>query len=194
MCPHQDLHLLNWGCDSTISFHQSKLLTDVGKAELMFLPYASSSPCVFVRRIKLMYRSCLKINFTKNNFISARSLTDPTIPQSWVPASATKSCDGWKTGYHSFTKHEKELCFPSSQTIIWNFPPDIDSVSSTFLKNLPAFSNIRASNFRLLQLKCCLDMLFYWSTKKLTQSQLTGKICRDGGVTGRPKRVQKHIS
>lgn len=48
-----------------ISFHQSELLIDAGKVELMFLQYASPSPCMFVRRIKLMDRSCLKINFTK---------------------------------------------------------------------------------------------------------------------------------
>lgn len=60
-----------------ISFHQSKLLTDAGKVELMFLQYASSSPCMFMRRIKLIYWSCLKINFTKKDYISARSLTDP---------------------------------------------------------------------------------------------------------------------
>lgn len=60
-----------------ISFHQSELLIDAGKVELMFLQYASPSPCMFVRRIKLMDRSCLKINFTKRDYISARSLTDP---------------------------------------------------------------------------------------------------------------------
>lgn len=33
-----------------ISFHQSKLLTDAGKGELMFLQYASSSPCMFANQ------------------------------------------------------------------------------------------------------------------------------------------------
>lgn len=60
-----------------ISFHQSKLLTDAGKVELMFPQYASSSPCMFVRQITLTYRSCLKISFRKIDYISARSLTDP---------------------------------------------------------------------------------------------------------------------
>lgn len=70
-----------------------------------------------------------------------------------------------------------------------------DSVSSTFLKIFLLSATSEESNLTLLhQLKCCLDMLFYWSSKKLTQSQLTGRICRDGGLTGRPTHVQKHIS
>lgn len=37
-----------------ISFHQSKLIIAAEKVDLVFLQYASFSPCMFVRQIKLM--------------------------------------------------------------------------------------------------------------------------------------------